>query len=43
MKMYNRYLYAVFRKAPSQKAEAAIAYVLQAPQHKAEANRYCIE
>ena len=32
-----------FRNAPPQKAEAAIASVLQAPSHKTEANRYCIE
>ena len=39
-----RYIvHAVSRKAPPQKAEAAIASVLQAPPHKAEANRYCIE
>ena len=36
-------LSTVSRKAPPQKAEAAIASVLQAPSHKAEANRYCIE
>ena len=35
--------FTVSRKAPPQKAEAAIASVLQAPLHKAEVNRYCIE